>query len=415
MSILTIELNQTGLIVSHMGANLDLSIDRPYVPAGESSQLHTSITIEPGVKQGSAERQVIVCIDASGSMGSSIEGDADSRIEAATSGADMVLGLLNEQDHFGLISFDSNTEVHISPDRWASMDRNTVSSTLDNISARGGTDIYSALEEAGSMFDALPDGSDVVREILLLSDGEDNSKDAPAFEPLATKLREEHGVSVVSAGVGQYDQQTIKTIGSNSGGRYEHVSSASDIMQFFGDEVEMIEGTIATNPRLLIETDAAIEVPVAYRRKPEVQEASVNYENGNPYITLPDLLDRQEQKVAFKLQVPEREYGDHTIGTVKLEAGSVSAQSDLSLKYTEDQDELSYRDHSAFLEFLDSKGRIELEEGNVEEAELAQETMVSLTGDTEVSQNLEEVTNVVKESDDEDEYKEAIDEATKVD
>jgi Ca-activated chloride channel family protein len=398
-----------------MTASLDIEVDRPYMPIGDSGLLHTSITIDPGVKQGAAERQVIICIDASGSMSNSVQDGSTERIEAAKDGAGMVLGVLNDQDHFGLMTFSTGVDVHISPEKWGSLDADSVRSTIDGISARGGTDIYSALEKAGEMLGNLPNGDDVVREILLITDGQDNNRDAPAFESLATDLRQTYDTAVVSAGVGEYDRPTIKTIGTNSGGRYDHVSSASDFMQFFGDEVEIIEGTLATNPRLVFDAASGLEVIKAYRRKPQVQEADIEYENDTPYIELPKLLDRQEQKVAFKLEAPSNTAGEHTIAEIKLEAGSITAQDDLLLTYTDDESKLSQRNQAAFLEFLDTEGRIELEEGNLDKATDIQDTMEGLAGETEISRDLDKATEAVAESDDEEDYKEALDNATKVD
>ncbi|WP_311171579.1 vWA domain-containing protein [Halobellus ordinarius] len=381
-----------------MTTSMNVELDRPYVPPEERSTVFAEVDIDPGSQPGTATRQVVICIDRSGSMDSMFS-TGEAKIEQAQEGAKNVLGLLNDEDHLGIVSFNSRTSVTQDIQQFGDLDEGDVRTKIDGITANGGTDIYGALERSRDMLDGLPGGENTTKRILLLSDGEDNEKDAPDFEPLATEIGN-NGVSIVSAGLGAaYDQPTIKTIGEASQGSWDHLDDAQGILQFFGSAIEDAGKTVISNPQVRIDAVSGVEVLGAFRRRPQVQEVNLQEAGGTYAVGLPDLLKRQQQQVMFELEVPGRPEGEVQLGDIHLDAGQQSLSESLQVEYTADTDLQQERNIDVWAKYHDADARTTLATADTQaalnEAKEKTEMVNAVAGDTQIATNLEtSVTNV---------------------
>lgn len=391
-----------------MSTNLSIEVDRPYVPTDSRSLLHAGVEIEPGDQTRPAKRQLAICLDVSYSM----EGW---KLEKSKDGLGMVLGLLNDDDYLSLVTYSNDARIDIDATKWSLLDEDDVRETIDNMETRGGTDIYGGLEKAQEALASLPADENTVKEILLVSDGVDNSKDAEEFTPLAREINHTNGISIVAAGIGEdYDQPTIKTLAETSGGRWEHVGGPADILEFMGNEVDKIESTVAVNPELQVLGESGVEIVEAVRRKPQVQDVDVYEGRGTPSVDLPNLIEQENQHVGLQLEVPPGGDGEETVATIRVDAGPVSASEEITVTYTDDADKLRERNSHPYLEYQDTKARTRLAERDVEGATQIQEEIEQIAGETEISVSLENDTMMVEEADDDAELKNNLAGATQV-
>ncbi|WP_436907043.1 vWA domain-containing protein [Halosimplex marinum] len=369
-------------------------VNRPYVPAGGAT-LTATVDVEPGTASGSHERHILLCLDTSGSMDGA-------KLDRAREGASWVFGLLELDDYVGIVAFDSDAEVVMRPQRWGDTSREAAMHRVEQLGAGGGTDMYDGLDSARTALDSLgyrPETDDAVRRILLLSDGKDNSHDPADFRDLAADI-DESGIRILSAGIGtDYDEETIRTLGTTARGEWTHLESPGDIESFFGDAVEQAQSVVATEASLELDAAAGVEVSEVYRALPQAQEVDVNWSGNTATVPLPDLAERENQRVVLKVNAPAREdLGEHSLVDVTLTASGRRAGDRIAVEYTDDNAALAEHNESVSLDHRQTVVRTELGKGNVEAAETEVERMTRIHGeDTAVVEEAKRQTRLVDE------------------
>jgi Ca-activated chloride channel family protein len=346
-----------------MCPELTSELNRPYLPV-VGGQVVADVTVEPGVQTGSVTRQIALVIDTSGSM-------SGAKMERARNGAKFVLGYLDDDDVLCIVDFDSSAEVVLEADRFGNLGRERATERIDEMTAGGGTNIYEALEKAADELRAQPTGSDVARRILLLSDGKDNRRGPDDFDRQARDI-DEHGVRIRAAGIGdEYNEETIRTLGTAARGQWRHIEEPDEIQEFFGEAVEQASTVVGTDAELRMDIAEGVEFTEAYRGAPQAQRTDVEYVGDNTgVVKLPDLLDRQTQTVQLKIQAPTGELGQRkTLADLTLHAGGETASGAIEVEYTDDDEKLSVENKDPAIAMDKTRIRTTLGRGEDDEAE----------------------------------------------
>jgi uncharacterized membrane protein len=176
------------------------------------------------------ERQsiaMVVVLDRSGSM-------AGSKMDLAKEATKAPLGLLKEEDLFGVLTFDYNFQWAVKIEQVKNKDE--MIQTISRIVATGNTNIYPALREA---YEQLQPISSETKHIILLSDGQTPAED---FRGLATEmLKDKITVSTVAVTAAS-DRVLLENIANWGGGRAYYVESPQNVPQIFQDETELAAG-----------------------------------------------------------------------------------------------------------------------------------------------------------------------------
>ena len=374
-----------------MTAKVVTDVNRPFIPA-TGAKLTAEIEVEPGRQEQQPTRQIALCIDASGSM-------AGDNIERARSGAEWVFGLLDDDDYVSIIAFDSDVDVVLEATRWGDISREAALDHVADIAAGGGTDMYQGLAAAADSLQRLPTDENTARRILLLSDGKDNTHDPPEFETLAREI-DSIGIRIKSAGIGDdYREETIRTLGTAARGEWTHLQAAGDIEDFFGDAVEEAGTVVAPDAQLELDAADGVEVSEVYRALPQTQEVSPEWEANTAVIKLPDLLDRETQRVVLKIHAPERDIGQQVdLADVTLTANGETATGSITVGYTDDEDKLAEHNEDVDVDHRQTVIQTELGKGNVAEAQTQIERMTQVHGaDTEAVESATRQTELVME------------------
>ncbi|QLH84242.1 vWA domain-containing protein [Halosimplex pelagicum] len=373
---------------------IETDVNRPYVPA-DGATLTATVDVEPGTGSGSRERHILLCLDTSGSMDGA-------KLDQAREGASWVFGLLEPDDYVGIVAFDSDAEVVMRPQRWGDTAREDAMHRVEQLGAGGGTDMYDGLDSARAALDSLgyrPETDDAVRRVLLLSDGKDNNHEPADFRDLAKDI-DGSGIRILSAGIGtDYDEETIRTLGTTARGEWAHLESPGDIESFFGDAVEQAQSVVATEASLELDAAAGVEVSEVYRALPQAQEVDVNWSGNAATVPLPDLAERENQRVVLKVHAPAREeLGEHSLVDVTLTASGERASDRIAAEYTDDNAALAEHNEEVSLDHRQTVVRTELGKGNVAAAETEVEKMTRIHGeDTAVVEEAQRQTRLVEE------------------
>jgi Ca-activated chloride channel family protein len=355
------------------------------------------VDVEPGEREGAVQRHIALCIDTSGSMNGQ-------KIQRARDGAAWVFGLLEPDDYVSLVAFDSEAELVIPPTKWADTTREEAMAAVDDLAAGGGTNMFEGLGTAQGALESLSMRDDAssgtaVRRILLLSDGKDKHHDPPDFEDLAIDI-DESGIRVESAGIGEdYNEDTIRTIGTTARGEWTHLDAAGDIEEFFGEAVESASEVVAPDATLELDAAPGVEISEVYRALPQAQEVDLDWAANTAVVKLPDLTERERQRVVMKIHVPEREAtGPADLVDVTLSARGGRASETIGVEYTDDNAKLAAHEEEVQLDHQQTVVRTELGKGNLDEAETQVEKMTQIHGEeTEIVRDVQRETEIVKE------------------
>ncbi len=374
-------------------ANVSTELNRPYLPPlGSQQQVIGRITVEPGMQTTAVERHIALVIDTSGSM----SGD---KIQRARDGAKFVLGYLEDNDFLTIVGFDSSPTVVLEAARYGELSQDRVVSCIEDLTAGGGTDIHGGLERATEQLREIPMGGNTARRILLLSDGKDNRRGPEDFDRQAREI-DEFGIRIRSGGIGdEYNEETIRTLGTAARGQWSHIEEAAEIQEFFGQAIEEASTVVGANAELQMDIAEGVEFTEVYRAMPQTQQIDVEYTGNNQgVVKLPDLLDRETQKVIMKIQIPGKEIETNfKLADLILSAGSQTAKSELTVEFTDDNELLSVENKDVSIGLDETRIRTKLGEGDTETAETRVKQMEKKYGEEVNVEKLEDDVTRVKE------------------
>ena len=379
-----------------MAPEISTALNRPYIPP-HGTNLTARIDVSPGEQQAAVERHIALCIDTSGSM-------SGEKIERAREGASWVFGLLDDEDYISITTFDSDAERVLGPARWGDLTRDEAMACVAELTAGGKTDMYEGIQNAKNALEALTFHDETaarpVRRILVLSDGKDKEHEPDEFRDIAVDV-DESGIRIEAAGIGaEYNEETIRTLGTTARGEWTHLEAAGDIEDFFGDVVEQAKDVVAPDATLEVTPAPGVELSEVYRALPQAQEVELDWEGETASIKLPDLTERESQEVVMQIQAPASEegLGEAVLAEVTLTARGEEVGDTISVTYTEDNEHLAVNNEGVQLSHQQTVIKTELGKGNVEAAETQVEKMTQIHGkETEVVAEAKRETELVKE------------------
>lgn len=176
---------------------------------------------------------IVLVMDKSGSM----SGD---KIMLAQEAASRTVDLLREKDTLGVLGFDSSPHWYVEPQKLSQ--KQDVIAKINAIPADGGTEIYSAVEEAYAKLSKV----DAQRKhIILLTDGQ--SSTTRSYEALTQDMQKDHiTMSTVAIGT-DADQALLSQLAELAKGRYYAAVDQTTIPAIFSREAVLISRTYVVN------------------------------------------------------------------------------------------------------------------------------------------------------------------------
>ncbi|MDX1681810.1 MAG: VWA domain-containing protein [Phycisphaeraceae bacterium] len=178
---------------------------------------------------------LVLVIDRSGSMASSVAGTNITQQEVANEASTLALSTLFPQDLVGVVAFDSRAEwvVNLQLNR----DPSAVAAKIRRINPSGGTNIYSGLELAAEALIETDAAESAVRHIILLTDG--NSTSGQYFRVIRDLRRA--GGTLSTVGIGDsVDHNLLGNLARNGGGNYYPVQNPTQLPQIFVKEARQV-------------------------------------------------------------------------------------------------------------------------------------------------------------------------------
>lgn len=181
---------------------------------------------------------LVIVLDHSGSMGSSVRGSSSTQQQIANEAAILALRTLIPRDYVGFVAFDTRATwvVPVQPNT----NPTSVAVRIRGIRPGGGTDAYPALEAAAGALEKIGRAASI-KHVLLLTDGQ--TQPAP-FEDLVTSMRR-HGMTLSTIGVGDgMNDPMLRRLAELGGGVFHPVRDPRTLPQVFFRETRVIRSRL---------------------------------------------------------------------------------------------------------------------------------------------------------------------------
>jgi uncharacterized protein YegL len=319
------------------GIDLKCIINRENLQANSKAVVYLALDISPPqVSQlPNLMRSVNVCIaiDRSSSMRD------ENKIESAKMATIQLIQSLKPTDFVSIVSFSDHETVDVSSRPVT--DVYVFNNAINNLKARGSTDIHSALQaslnEIARQRPNFPEPP--VNRIILITDGQPTvGKDKiDEFLPLCEEIRR-YDTSVTSLGLGSdYNEQLLSTIASATGGSWYHVTDPNNLPMLFADELIEMKTVVMLKPELSIQPMSGAEIADIHKVRPVLDLVkNPEIKQGKYVLPLGDIVGGQPQNVVVKVTLPPRPEGKYRIAQATLTGGRAAITRDIIVNYTND-------------------------------------------------------------------------------
>lgn len=270
--------------------------------------------LQETVKTISSERNIVLVLDTSGSMSGTPIAETK---KAATSFIDTTL---QEDANIGIVTYDSS--AYIASD--FSTDANALIETVEDIYTGGGTNIDDGLSTAYSMLQSTNAKKKI---IVLMSDGMPNEgREGDSLIAYADELKEE-GILIYTLGFfgdlgGEKVSAQALMEGIASDGCHYEVASADDLVFFFEDMADQINGQRYIYIRIACPVDVYVsfngEVLSSAERNQNLRTdfGTLSFEENEDGSPDPVKILRLKESVGYDVKIFGTGYGsmDYTIG-----------------------------------------------------------------------------------------------------
>jgi Ca-activated chloride channel homolog len=303
---------------------LKVQIDRPLLPADQSSERYLLITFQTPELARSVPRSPLnlsLVIDRSGSM----SGDKLNYVKEA---ARHVLRLLTEADRLSTVIYDDEVEI-LSPNQILTPQiRAELLKRISEIRTGGMTNL------SGGWFtgcDQIADylSKDYLNRALLLTDGLAN-QGVTDQEQLVHHAKELHrrGISTTTFGVGKdFNQFLLQGIADGGGGHFYFIDKPNQIPNYFAGELSELLTTAAREMTLELKAPAGVEITL-------LNNFPVDQGAGSFRIFLGDAYGGELYTLVLKLKFPALNLGRQLALSFSLRYEDVQQRQAVALEET---------------------------------------------------------------------------------
>lgn len=342
--------------------------------AERAGALFLSIDVESGENEGQQGivPNVVLLIDSSGSMMS------ERKLEVAKEAAKRFIGELDDVSNVSVISFSEESKLvcrglgkkegaekkglldQLLQSEVVTPEKDAMLQSIDDIEARGGTALFSALENAmDEILATTVEPEKRIDRVLVLSDGQPTVGHSllEDFRDIAELFAAEN-ISITCGGIGgDYSEDILIALAEHSRkGKWRHLKSADDITDLFISEAKRIKGTTMIKPDLIVNPVSGFELGDIYQAEPEVSHVEdIRVIEGSYIIPIGDLVEGEKQTYVAQVFYPTRPEGTFRMAQISI---SDKDTEDLVVTYSNDKEQYVQEDTKPRHHFLTARASL---------------------------------------------------------
>ena len=294
------------------GVTFSGEITNPKIVQGDSGRVYLNFAVAtPELSSAEGVRKptdMLVILDKSGSM------SAENRLPYAKSAIIDLLGRLNEQDRFALVTFDSGASTLSPFVEISATQRERLSSLVSTIQPGSGTNMSGGINLAESLLRTL-DGSRS-RRVILLSDGEANEgiTSSEALGQLSRDLnRRDAVVSTIGMGLG-FNERVMSLVADQGGGNFSYLESLATLGTILNKDLLDARQVFASSSEIRLQLPRGARLVDAGGYPIEGGQE----DSGAVTIRTGQLLSGKDKRFFVTLDVPTSETGSLDLGKPEL-------------------------------------------------------------------------------------------------
>jgi Ca-activated chloride channel family protein len=273
-------------------------LEVPYIQEGKKALVGALVEITaPTVEVKSRKRKqqaVVFLIDRSGSM--------DGRpLEIVRNTINEIIGKLDPSDMVSVISFDTQVENHVPLVQLGQMSLQGIRQSVNEIEARGGTDI--SLGYQAGLNEAAKSPDEVEARVILLSDGHANRGviDPNSFAKTAASATE-HLIKTSTIGIGEsYDEKILDQMAQGGAGNHFAAFAVEEAVTGLNDEIDGLLSRSLSEVQIevIMPEIKGLEIqPLGYTRKVKKTDRGI-------VVTYGEMASNETRGFAFVMTVPK--------------------------------------------------------------------------------------------------------------
>ena len=229
---------------------------------------------------------LVLVIDRSGSMASSVGGTMASQQELANEAAVLALNTLYPQDLVGVVAFDGDAKAIVKVQM--NSDPGAVAKQVRSLQPGGGTNIYAGLDMAYRELAPLNVQDAAVKHIILLTDGNSMEPVPGGYIKLAAEMRR-NNISLSTIGVGDgHDAQLLTQLANMGNGNYHPITNPANLPQVFIKEAKTIRKNLVKEiPFIPTVLPTGSPIMSSLGAVPELKGLVLTGEKHDPRILMP--------------------------------------------------------------------------------------------------------------------------------
>lgn len=279
------------------------------VQYGENT-VFLDVTLTPPVikhiRRPQRSTDMVIILDRSGSMSEA------KKMPYAKAAIWDVLGRLNNNDRFALVSFANNAIVQSPLVNVSSATRNYLNNVVSSIRATGGTNMGEGLNAALNLFDNTQ--SNRARKILLLSDGQANQgvTNPEQLAHMATRATQYGAVlSTIGMGLG-FNENLMAKLADYGMGHYSYLEDLSGLASILARDLEDTRNIYANSSTLEINLGAGVQL-IDAGGYPLIHKAPSTIS-----VTTGQMLSNTQKHFVMTFKVPTGKLGPVSLGRIVL-------------------------------------------------------------------------------------------------
>jgi len=307
----------------------------------ENRQTAVAVELLPdGDVEADLPIHVVFCVDTSTSMN-------HGPLETAKDGLREAAKRLSSADTVGVVQFASSAEVVLDP--VSGTETSQITDAVTSLQASGQTNLTDGLAKSRAVLSRMSshetDESEAITRIVLLTDGQPNKKNLEPFDidsggpkdielnkQIGSELNQD-GITVHSAGVGRYNEGVLDALSDKSGGEWEHLSSATEIADFFENQITDARSIVGTNPVLELTLRNGTAIDNIVQKVPNVGDPTIEQHGDRYVIHAADISAEKPPQYTFDATAPELDSGVKTLVDIDLTVGSVHVSDSVDVKF----------------------------------------------------------------------------------